>query len=219
MQAPWYSYTYDQNFGTYPDPLPGANYPKPDTNFYGIPDGTAITALASGTVTGVRRMPWSPLAYSVTVQMDQPFNSVAKYTAYNYVSNPTVSVGQHVNVGDTLAFSGNPYNIGTAFALVDTPIYGTGSSNEPFSGNYVNPALNPVPFLQSILPNGGGGGSLTTVLGENNIGTNNNNTSGTNSFLGFDFTRFIDAGLLFVVGLTLVIVGAIMLLNRGASVK
>lgn len=217
-EAPWYSYAYDSNFGQ-PDPV--GPYPKPDSNFYGIPNGTPITALVSGVVTGVRRQPWGPLAYSITVRMDNPFNNIARYTAYNYVSSPQVGVGEHINAGDTLAFSGNPYNIGTAFALIDTPVYGTGSSNEPFSGSYVNPALNPVPFLQSVLPQGGQGGTLQNTLNSNFLdsgsGNGNGNTSAPDSFMGFDFTRFIDAALLFIVALVLVVVGGMLLLNKSFS--
>src|SRR5258708_1935880 len=95
FQGAWYQYQYDSNFGFYPDPV--GPYAKPDANFYNIPNGTPITALASGTVTSVRRQPWGPLAYSVTIKMDNAWNSVARYTAYNYVSSPTVSVGQHIN--------------------------------------------------------------------------------------------------------------------------
>lgn len=163
MAKAWYQYQFDSGFGTYPDPLPGANYPKPDANFYGIPSGTPITALASGTVTGVRRQPWGPEAWSITVKLDHPINSVATHTAYNYVSSPKVNTGQYVNFGDTLALAGNPYNIGTAFALVDTDVYGTGSKNEPFSGTYVNPALNPVPFLKQINGSENASGNVITV--------------------------------------------------------
>lgn len=210
----WYQYQYDSGFGSYPDPV--GNYPKPDANFYGIPNGTPITALASGTVTSVRRQPWGPLAYSVTVKFDNAWNNIAQYYAVNYVSSPNVHVGQHVNVGDTLAYSGNPYNIGTAFALSDSPVYGTSTANEPFSGTYVNPALNPVPFLQTVLPQGGQGGVLTTYMNNSLQNENNGNSgaTGNNSFLGFDFTRFIDAGLLFLIGLVLVLVGALLLIGH-----
>lgn len=162
MAKAWYKYPFDSGFGTYPDPLPGANYPKPDANFSGIPNGTPITALASGTVTGARAQPWGPEAYSITVKLDKPLNSVATHMAYNYVGKPQVSVGQRVGVGTTLAPSGNPYGIGTAFALIDTDVYGTGSKNEPFSGTYVNPALSPVSFLKSI-QGGNVSGDIITV--------------------------------------------------------
>lgn len=212
MQAAWYQYSYDQNFGAYPDPV--GPYAKPDANFYGIPAGTPITALASGVVTSVRRQPWAPLAYSVTVRMDNAYNSVARYTAYNYVSSPIVSLGQHINSGDTLAFAGNPYNVGTAFALSDSPVYGTGTVNSPFSGTYINPALNPVPFLQAAIP-GGGSGQVTGILNATNLnGATGGTSPGDNSFLGFDFTRFIDAFLLLVIGITLIVVGGLLLLNK-----
>lgn len=149
---PWYTYQprYD-NFGAYPDPV--GLYPKPDSNIP-VPAGTPITALAAGTITGVRIQPWGPEAYSITVRLDQPLNSVATHMAYNYVSRPAVTVGQHVVFGDTLASAGNPYNIGTAFALCDSDLYGTATANEPFRGTYINPLLNPVPFLDSLIANG-----------------------------------------------------------------
>ena len=42
----WYQYPHDENFGQFPDPL--GSYPKPDANFYGIPEGTPITVLPGG---------------------------------------------------------------------------------------------------------------------------------------------------------------------------
>jgi hypothetical protein len=160
----WYQYPFDSGFGTYPDPLPGANYPKPDANFAGIPNGTPITALAAGVVTGARAQPWGPEAYSITVKLDKPLNSVATHMAYNYVGKPQVSVGQRVGVGTTLAKSGNPYNIGTAFAFIDTDVYGTGSKNEPFTGTYVNHELSPIAFLKSI--QGGNVAASDITLGQ-----------------------------------------------------
>lgn len=217
MQAPWYSYPHDNAFGEYPDPV--GNYAKPDANFYGIPNNTPITALASGIVTSVRRQPWGAAAYSITVHMDNAWNSVARYSAYNYVNNPVVFPGQHIQAGQTLAFSGNIYNIGTAFAFTDSPIYGTGSANEPFSGSYINPALSPVNFLNSInggsFVNQGGGDSLTQFLNNNNLNLSTGGTTpGDNSFAGFDWTRFIDAGLLFVIGIVLLAVGGLLLMDK-----
>lgn len=143
----WWQYPRVDNFGAYPDPV--GNYPKPDSNI-DAPAGTPITALAAGTVTSVRLQPWAPRSWSITIRLDKPYNTVATHTAYNYVSNPAVSSGQHVSIGDKLAVAGNPYNVGTAFAFTDSDVYGTATKNEPFSGTYINPALNPVPFLDSI---------------------------------------------------------------------
>lgn len=150
-ERPWYTYPRIDNFGVYPDPV--GLYPKPDSNI-DVPAGVPITALASGVVTGARAQPWGPEAYSITVKLDKPLNAVATHMAYNYVGRPHVSVGQRVAVGDTLAIAGNPYGIGTAFALCDADVYGTGTKNEPFRGTYINPLLNPVPFLDSIQKNG-----------------------------------------------------------------
>lgn len=144
----WYKYPRIDNFGVYPDPV--GPYPKPDSNFVNVPDGTPITALASGTVTGVRRQPWAPLAWSITIRMDTPYNSVATHTAYNYVEHPRVRVGQHVSFGTELAESGNPYDVGVAFAFCDADVYGQATKNEPFNGTYINPELDPVPFLGSL---------------------------------------------------------------------
>lgn len=150
---PWYAYPRIDNFGHYPDPV--GLYPKPDSNII-VPAGVAITALGAGTVTSVRAQPWGPEAYSITVKLDQPYNAVATHMAYNYVSRPAVSAGQHVNFGDKLAEAGNPYNIGAAFAFCDADVYGTATANEPFKGTYINPALNPVPFLDALIKNGPG---------------------------------------------------------------
>lgn len=147
MSKPWYAYPRIDNFGQYPDPV--GLYAKPDSNI-DCPPGTPITALASGTVSGARLQPWGPLAWSITVKLDQPVNAVATHMAYNYVSNPKVSVGQRVSEGEELAQAGNPYGIGTAFALCDSDLYGTPTKNSPFRGRYINPALNPVPFLDSL---------------------------------------------------------------------
>lgn len=218
VQAAWYTYPHDNAFGEYPDPV--GPYAKPDANFYNIPNGTPITALASGIVTSVRRQPWGPQAYSITVHMDNPYNSVARYTAYNYVNSPVVSVGQHVQVGSTLAYSGNVYNIGTAFAFSDSPVYGTGSVNEPFSGSYINPALSPVNFLNGVSSGSfnvgqGGGDSLTQFLNSNNLNTGSNGTQqGDNSFLGFDWTRFIDAWLLAMIALVMIAIGVLLIMNK-----
>lgn len=156
----WWQSPRIDNFGFFPDPV--GNYPKPDSNFIGLADGTPITALGAGTVTGTRVQPWGPQAYSITVKLDQPYNSVATHMAYNYVSNPQVHPGQHVDFGTILAFSGNPYGIGTAFAFCDADLYGTATKNEPFSGTYINPLLNPVPFLDALNKNGAPPASSTS---------------------------------------------------------
>lgn len=230
MQAPWYTYFYDKDFGTYPDPV--GPYAKPDANVR-VPTGTPITAIASGTVTGVRRQPWGPLAYSITVRMDAPWNNVARYTAYNYVSSPQVHIGQHVNFGTPLAIAGNPYGIWTAFALSDSPVYGTGTKNSPFAGRYINPALNPVPFLQAVNSGSHPGTTQLNPLNSSNLmqdsSTQTNNpldiTSGLTNWLDSIKAGVVDAGwhvvdaaLLFILGLTLVIVGGMLILNRGISV-
>lgn len=153
MSQAWYIYPRIDNFGHYPDPV--GLYAKPDSNI-DCPAGTPITALASGTVTSVRLQPWGPLAWSITVRLDQALNEVATHMAYNYVESPQVSAGQHVAFGDTLASAGNPYGIGTSFALCDSDVYGTSTQNSPFRGTYINPALNPVPFLDSLKSGSGG---------------------------------------------------------------
>lgn len=147
MSKPWYTYPRIDNFGQYPDPV--GLYAKPDSNI-DCPAGTPITALASGIVTGGRRQPWGPLAWSITIKLDEPLNVVATHMAYNYVESPRVSVGQRVSQGEILAEAGNPYGVGTAFALCDSDLYGTPTVNSPFTGRYINPLLNPVPFLDSL---------------------------------------------------------------------
>lgn len=148
--AAWYTGARIDNFGSYPDPA--GPYAKPDSNFPDLANNTPLTVPpgGQGTVSGVRLQPWANQSWSVTVKMDKPYNSVATHYALNYVNNPQVKVGQRVGVGTVLAYSGNPYNVGTAFAFTDQAVYGNGDKNEPFSGTYINPLLNPVPFLNSI---------------------------------------------------------------------
>lgn len=159
----WYTGARIDNFGAYPDPV--GLYAKPDTNFISLAPHTPLTVPpgGAGVVTGVRSQPWGPLEYSVTVKRDSPWNSVATHYALNYVSSPQVQVGQRVQVGDLLAYTGGAYSIGTAFAFTDSDIYGNGDKNAPFQGTYINPALNPVPYLDNI-KNGGNGLSNTVDI-------------------------------------------------------
>lgn len=149
----WYQYPHDEGFGHFPDPI--GRYPKPDANFYTIPQGTPITVPpgGSGTVTNVRSVNWDKNAGPtdvVTIQFDSPPNDVAKYYAFSFVKNATVRTGQHVSPGDTVAFSGNPQNIGVAYAFSSVPIYGESSRAEPFVGTFVDPKLSPIQYLRDI---------------------------------------------------------------------
>lgn len=142
-QTPWYQYPRIDNYGVYPDPF--GPYPKPDSNIL-CPAGTPITALLPGTVTGVTYPSWANGGASITVHLDSPINRLATATAYNFVRQPMVSVGQHINASQVLAYSaGTQYGAAMAFALTNEAQYGYGD----FSQIVGNPLLNPVPLLDA----------------------------------------------------------------------
>ena len=147
----WYAYPNINNYGMFPDP--DGNFPKPDINF-APPDGTPITTLLSGTVSGVNT-PGDPGASPswgqvVTLKLDQPWNSQAQYIAYLHMADTTVVEGQHLNAGDVVGHAGldsggDHYRVG--LALQEGPYYGFGSGfNNPGS-----PALNPTTLLNEAL--------------------------------------------------------------------
>lgn len=145
----WYQASHDYNFGKAIDSR--GPYLKPDINFStgsGVP--VIVPPSMGGTVTGVRIQPWDTGAWSITIKFDSPPNSVATHWAVNYIENPTVKVGQHVNPGDHLATTGNPYGIGTALAFTDASVYGQATKNDPFNRSFISPELNPSPFIDQV---------------------------------------------------------------------
>lgn len=189
MATPWYQNLTFGNYGLFPDPQ--GPYPKPDFNFCN-PGGTPITALLPGTVTSVSPQHFGGeigTQYSVTVRNDSPPNSMAQYSAYNYVVSPSVSVGQHLNFGDTLASSLGS-GVCSAFALTDRSPYGTGT----FTGD---PKLDPTSLVKSIQ-----GGSVPTS------GAGSGGVTDPSFWLGLTEHVFI-----FIVALVAIVVG-FLVMNR-----
>ena len=145
---PWYTYSRIDDIGT-PDPY--GKFPKPDSNIQ-VTDGHPVTALLSGTVTYVDRT--SAWACAVTIKLDKPLNRLATHTAYLHLaSSIPASVGQHVNAGDLIGFSGGSLACGSqkvplGFALYNGDEYGYGPAWNT-QMQYVTTLLNPVPLLNA----------------------------------------------------------------------
>jgi murein DD-endopeptidase MepM/ murein hydrolase activator NlpD len=227
---PWYSYTnaYTWDFGQYTDP--DGNFLKPDANF-GVPDGVPITALLSGTVTGINtpgNTSASPAwGQVVTVKLDQPWNSAAQYAAYLHLGSINVQEGQHVAAGDTIGVAGADSmgeHYRTGFAFQSGPYYGFGSG---FS-TPGNSALSPNTLIQEAnsgkisIPGGSGvtpGGSTATTSATSSnpldsISSFFNSISGLTSWLA-DPVRILKL----VVGLLLIGISIFLLLESNPDVQ
>jgi len=162
----WFSYPFDNPAGE-TEPFGGGA--KPDSNVQ-CPDGTPITALLSGTISGLNgpsgEMPaWGA---AVTIRLDKPINQIATHTAYLHLQplSPALAIGQHVDAGALIGYSGGGSAAGAqkvpvGFALYNGDIYGFG----PTWGQYLgNPLLNPYPVLRAAAGgNLGTGFSLSTT--------------------------------------------------------
>lgn len=223
---PWYTYNRIDNYGYYPDPE-GA-FPKPDSNIIGLPDGTPITALGSGTISGINNpfilgaVPsWGQV---ITVKLDQPYNSVATHMAYLHLGSiaPGISLGQHVDVGDVLGYSGSSVSgAATGFAFYNGDSYGYGPSWSQYVGSS---QLDPTAFLNIVQM----GGLSTTNQSSGDTRTTNLNTGITlpsayippptngvsSNWFGLDLNKIVDASLFTVIGITLIIVGTLLLMNK-----
>lgn len=169
MSQPWYDFPEINNYGFYPDPE-GA-FPKPDINV-GAPNGTPITNLLSGIISGINSPSGAIPSWGqvVTVKLDKPLNSAATYEAYLHLGSiaPGDYVGEHVSVGDIIGYAGPSVSgAETGYALQSGPDYGFGSG---FS-NPGSSLLNPTNILQAAQNNSLG--SLTSLdadtSGINNI--------------------------------------------------
>lgn len=161
MAKAWYQYAWasdyggDESFGT---------FPKPDLNIQ-CPDGTPITALLSGTISGLNAPDGSMPAWgaSVTIRLDVPVNAVATHTAYLHLM-PLPSglrIGQKVSAGQLIGWSGGAKAAGSqkvpvGFALYNGDNYGYGASWNQYVGN---PLLDPTGILKAA-----GGGKLNIPL-------------------------------------------------------
>lgn len=159
-QAPWWTFPRIDNYGA-PDPFGG--FPKPDSNIQ-LPDGYPVTALLSGTVSGINSptgaVPdWGAV---VTIKLDNAINPIATHSAYLHLAGvaPGVALGSHINVGDLIGYSGGSLAAGTqkvplGFALYNGDYYGFGPTWAQFLGS---PALNMTPLL-----NAASGGQLGAI--------------------------------------------------------
>jgi hypothetical protein len=172
LSQPWYDFPEINNYGFYPDPE-GA-FPKPDINV-GAPNGTAITNLLSGIISGINSPSGAIPSWGqvVTVKLDKPLNSAATYEAYLHLGSiaPGDYIGEHVSVGDIIGYAGPSVSgAETGYALQSGPYYGFGSG---FS-NPGSSLLNPTAVLQAAQNNSLG--SLTSLDAD---------TSDGNSLWGF----------------------------------
>ncbi len=116
--SPWTTYTNGayrrylpmQPWYTYPIGVPFGN-PNYDTQYGGshdmtilAPANTSVTALVAGTVSSITAPPWGK---QVGIKLDTPVNNIP-YMSYLHLSavNPALSVGQHINVGDSIGWVG-----------------------------------------------------------------------------------------------------------------
>lgn len=166
MAKAWYLYNRIDNFGAYPDP-DGA-FPKPDSNIL-CPDGTPITALGAGIVSGINtpgatgKVP--SFGQVVTVLLYKAHNSLATHDAYLHLNSVNVSLGQAVTIGDKIGVSGpNPSGAAMGFAFYPGDNYGFGQEWNKYiqtPSNKADSRLDPVAYLDSVKANGPGSASDT----------------------------------------------------------
>lgn len=148
MTTPWYTYPRIDNIGQ-PDPFGG--FPKPDSNIE-VPLDTPMTAPASGVITDINDI--SAWGDAITVRFDTSPNSQATHFVFLHLNSiaPNISVGQHVNAGDILGYSGpNPQNAAPGFALYPGDAYGTDNTWAGYDTvPNVTGAFNPVPYLDNL---------------------------------------------------------------------
>ena len=165
--TPWYKYPYTNDYAVAPDPY--GSYPKPDINIQ-CPDGTPITNLLAGTVSGLNSADGSVPAWGacVTLRLDTPVNDVATHIAYLHLEPLPgfLSIGLHVPAGEVIGYSGGGSAQGlekvpVGVALYNGDIYGYG----PTWNLYVGSAwLNPVPVLTQADNSGGGATSVADTI-------------------------------------------------------
>lgn len=98
-ERPWFTYDRIDNFHQYD---PQGHWWKPDSNVL-APYGYPITELLGGTVVDTG---WHAGAQqTVTVKLDTPLNSLAKYEVYQHLSKTNVQVGQHVTGNTVIGYN------------------------------------------------------------------------------------------------------------------
>ena len=204
MAKPWWQFPRIDNLGSYPDPA--GNYYKPDSNIQ-VPAGYPIVAIAPGTVTSVQYTSWG--MYVVTVQLDNPINSMATYQFYEHMNDATVSEGQHIVQGTLIghnALSGPPLG----FGFYSGPVYGQGSAwqtlQNDLAANGNSSLLSPVAYLDNLagIPYSGGS-TITSGTGGSTITSGTGGSGLSTSLLSSAAIVPIALGLGVVVGLGLLV--------------
>jgi murein DD-endopeptidase MepM/ murein hydrolase activator NlpD len=170
---PWWQFPRVDNLGGV-EPFGG--FPKPDSNIQ-VPAGYPVEALLSGTVSGTNQSDaWGA---SVTIKLDRPLNNLATHTAYLHLRcDLQVRNGQHVSVGQRIAYNGSSQACGAqkvplGFALYAGDLYGHGDAWKYMTRANLNGGpLDPVPLLNQArsgklnLPSYTGGGTPTDTTGD-----------------------------------------------------
>jgi len=128
-QAPWYTYPRIDNFGQID---PQGNFYKPDSNIQ-LPGYYPVTALLPGVVTAAYYGNWGG-QYSITIRLDKPINNMATHTVYQHLSGPApgLTVGQHVNAGDLIAYNNPPNTVPLGFGFYSGDTYPNGQRGHSY---------------------------------------------------------------------------------------
>lgn len=207
---PWYQYPISG--GAYGTPDPYGGFPKPDVNI-DVPSGMPITALYSGTVSGINSPSGIVPAYGnvVTVKLDNPINPIATHTAYLHMASiaPGLQVGQKISAGTIVGYSGgnNPgaglQQAPVGFALYNGDVYGYGPTWSQYLGSS---ALNPTNIIQVLAS----GYPINTLNSSFNSGSGQMVTQPGTPF----FETMLQKAGLFLLSLTLMLAGFYMLFQK-----
>ena len=151
--TPWYKYPYTPDYGGVepysPPPGTAGYYPKPDINIQ-CPDGTPITALLPGVISGINSSDGHVPAWGacMTIRLDKPVNAVATHMAYLHLEplESHFQIGQHISKGDVIGYSGGQTAAGSehvpvGIALCDGDIYGeTGFRDQYLGSAWLDPS-------------------------------------------------------------------------------
>ena len=172
MGAPWYTYPRIDGYGG-PEPYGGL---KHDSNVQ-VPDGTPITSLVPGVVTGINNVTaagpipgtgFPAWGSQITIRMQSPINALATHIAYLHLTGipAGLRIGQTIGAGTLLGYSGGQLADGAQKAPVGVALYqGDAYGYGPtWNANALSPLLNPVPLL-NMAQNG-----TLTIPGGSNIG-------------------------------------------------
>lgn len=149
---PWYKFPYESDYG---GAEPYGPYAKPDINIQ-CPDGTPITNLLAGTITGLNASDGHVQAFGavVTLRLDKPLNALATHIAYLHLEPlPNyLAIGQHVPKGEVVGYSGGQSAQGSekavvGVALYNGPVYGEGPTFDLYNA-VGNPLLDPAQVLK-----------------------------------------------------------------------